>query len=94
MCSSRRAAELFVTKTTRRPDARSRATASDDPGIGSWASQTTPSRSHSTVRMEPILLSITRRSLHPMQSNTGMLVWCHALLRFQLSATAIALSTT
>ena len=35
---------------TRRPDARSRATPSTEPGIGWWASQITPSRSQSTAR--------------------------------------------
>ena len=47
-CSSRVAAELFVTNSTRRPEARIAAIASTEPGIGRWASQTTPSRSHST----------------------------------------------
>ena len=42
-------AELLVTNTTRRPDARSRATASTDPGIATPASHTTPSRSQSTT---------------------------------------------
>ena len=38
-----------MTKRTRRPEARNRAIARTAPGIGSCASHTTPSRSHSTV---------------------------------------------
>ena len=38
-----------MTKTTRRPVARRRATASTEPGIGRWASQITPSRSQITT---------------------------------------------
>ena len=38
-----------MTNSTRWPAARSRATASTEPGIGWCASQTTPSRSHSTT---------------------------------------------
>ena len=41
--------ELLVTNSTRWPAARSRATASAEPGMARWASQTTPSRSQMTV---------------------------------------------
>ena len=49
-CSSTRAAELLVTKSTRCPAARNEAIASTDPGIGWWANQMTPSRSQSTTQ--------------------------------------------
>ena len=47
-CSATVADELLVAKSTRWPAARNSATASADPGIARWASQTTPSRSHNT----------------------------------------------
>ena len=43
--------ELLVTNSTRRPDARSRAIASGEPGIAWRDSQTTPSRSQRTKRI-------------------------------------------
>ena len=48
-CSAMTTDELLVTKSTRHPAARIRATASGEPGIASLESQTTPSRSQSTV---------------------------------------------
>ena len=51
--SATRAPELLVTNTTRRPDAAQAGDASTEPGIGWWASQTTPSRSQSTARRGP-----------------------------------------
>ena len=63
--SANRDTELFVTNSTRRPEARSRSIASGAPGIAWRASHTTPSRSHSTNSIRSkTSRSVASRAVH------------------------------
>ena len=63
---ARERVELFVTKRSRCPSARNRATASTAPGIGSPETWRTPSTSSRMAAMEPDSIRVTRSVVLPL----------------------------